>query len=159
MDPSDAAAKVAILTEAQRRYLGLVAGGLTSKQIAQQVGGSHHTVNVRIGAAMRILGATSRLQAASMVRDAAAPASYEPSYEPNAVADPAPAAATVLRHELPGGEQSWAIPIATAARPTNSLGTGQRLAWVLVIAAAVALLLGGLVSGVTTMLVSFGRLV
>lgn len=159
MNPSDAAAKAAILTDAQRRYLRLVAEGRTSKQIAQEVGGSHHTVNVQIGAAMRVLGAASRRQAAAMVGAADRTGSYEPSYEPPAIAPSLAGGQAAPRHDHARDEQPWPIPIATAARPTNSLSVAQRLAWILVIAAAVALLLGGVVSGVTTMLVTFGSYV
>lgn len=151
-------ANPATLTEAQCHYLRLVADGLTSKQIAQAVGGSHHTINVQIGVAMRILGASSRQQAAAML-DASSPLSYEPSYDAPAIADHAPTIASPSPHMGFDGDRRWGIPVATTGQPINIMGAGQRLGWVLVIAAAVTLLLAGLLSGVTSLLSSLGRLV
>lgn len=154
--PSAPPANAATLTDAQRRYLRLVGDGLTSKQIAQTVGGSHHTINVQIGVAMRILGATSRQQAAAML-DTPPPPSYEPSYDAPTLADHASIAARPVPDTGFDGDRRWGIPVATTGRPINIMGTGQRLGWVLVIAAGVTLLLAGLLSGVTSLLTSLGR--
>jgi DNA-binding CsgD family transcriptional regulator len=150
-------ANAVTLTDAQRRYLRLVADGLTSKQIAQSVGGSHHTINVQIGVAMRILGATSRQQAAAML-DTPPPPSYEPSYDAPAIAGPAPTVESPSQNERFDGDRRWGIPVATTGQPINIMGAGQRLGWVLMIAATVTLLLAGLLSGVTSLLTSLGRL-
>ncbi len=158
MDTVRASENVASLTEAQRQYLRLVASGMTSKQIAQKVGGSHHTINVQIGIAMRILGATSRHQAAVLLDTIDRTGSYEASHEPPAVADPVMGDESPPTEVVPAGYQHWPIPVATKARPTNTLSAAQRIAWVLVIATVVALLLGGLISGIATMLTSLGRL-
>jgi DNA-binding CsgD family transcriptional regulator len=152
-------ANAATLTDAQRRYLRLVADGMTSKQIAQAVGGSHHTINVQIGVAMRILGATSRQQAAGMLAGMPDTRSYEPSYDAPAVAGPAPTIESPSRNAGFDGDRRWGIPVATTGRPINSMGAGQRLGWVLVITAVVTLLLAGLLSGVTSLLSSLGRLI
>lgn len=158
MDSAHAHTRTTSLTQAQRHYLRLVGAGMTSKQIAQQVGGSHHTINAEIGIAMRILGATSRHQAAILLDAPTRAGSYEPSYDAPAVVAPAVGRDERPQDEVSGGEQPWPIPVATAARPINRLSTAQRLAWVLVIATVVALSLGGLVSGITTMLTSLSRL-
>lgn len=154
------AAKVASLNETQLAYLRLVAQGMTSKQIALAIQGSHHTVNAEIGIAMRLLGAKTRHEAAAMVGYVDIASSYEPSYEPPALAVSAVETAGSVEDE---GEQAdagrgWAIPVATRKRPINTLTMGQRIGWILVIAALVALLLGGLVSGIATILVSLDRL-
>jgi DNA-binding CsgD family transcriptional regulator len=158
MIPSPTASGAA-LTDAQCRYLRLVAEGKTSKQIAQAVGGSHHTINVQIGIAMRILGATSRQQAAAMLDAAPLTPSYEPSYETPAIAEPAPAGGRPLQQTGFDGDQRWTIPVATMARPINTMAAGRRLVWILAIAASVTLLLAGLVSGVLSLLSSLGRLI
>lgn len=146
------------LTDAQRHYLRLVAEGLTSKQIAQRVGGSHHTINVEIGVAMRMLNAPSRQRAAAMLIEADRSASYEASYEAPPLGDPPVHRDTVQQDNRSSGFHQWAVPIPLKARPTNTLTIAQRLAWVLGIAAMVALMAGGLVSGVVTLLTSLGRL-
>jgi DNA-binding CsgD family transcriptional regulator len=160
MNSFENAAKVGSLNETQRAYLRLVAQGMTSKQIALAVHGSHHTVNAEIGIAMRLLGAKTRHEAAAMVGYADISSSYEPSYEPAALAVPPREAAGSDEDE--GDETDagtgWALPVATRKRPINTLTTGQRIGWVLIIAALVALLLGGLVSGIATILVSLHRL-
>jgi hypothetical protein len=57
------------------------------------------------------------------------------------------------------GDQRWTIPVATMARPINTMAAGRRLVWILAIAASVTLLLAGLVSGVLSLLSSLGRLI
>lgn len=52
-----------VLTRRQRECLSLVRKGLTSLQIAAELGMSHRTVNQYIGDACRRLGARNRTQA------------------------------------------------------------------------------------------------
>jgi DNA-binding CsgD family transcriptional regulator len=160
MSSSENAMKVRSLDENQRVYLRLVAQGMTSKQIAQSVQGSYHTVNVEIGIAMRLLGAKSRHEAAAMVEQAEGASSYEPSYEPEplAVLGAGNARSDEDEGERTEEERGWSIPVATRARPANTLTMGQRSIWILVIATATVLLLGGLVSGMASLLVSLDRL-
>ena len=158
MPTSAATARSGSLSDLQRRYLEFVADGLTSKQIAHRIGGSHHTINAEIGIAMRILGATSRRDAAALFNEVDEPASYERSYEPTDIVDIPSDSEGMPHDEVSSEHEQWQVPVPTKTRPTNRLSAGARLGWVLVIAASVALLLGGLVSGVTTMLTSLGRL-
>ncbi|QMW22119.1 helix-turn-helix domain-containing protein [Sandaracinobacteroides saxicola] len=154
MSLPDIAVKVALLTATQRTYLQLVAQGYTSKQISQIVGGSHHTINVEIGIAMRLLGASSRKQAAAMVKDCDVSTSYEQSYEAKIIANPA---TSLINHNKSGGVKALSqlpLPVSTVKTPINNMTAAQRIMWILVLAAAIALLLGGLTSGVTALIVS-----
>ena len=155
MTPAGNAANIRSLSDAQRAYLRLVAQGLTSKQIAHKLGGSHHTVNAEIGIAMRVLGARSRQEAARILVRSEEAVSYEPSYEPPGVAHPAPPGAAMADDRERISDPQWPIP--TEQRPENTLNARQRVGWILALAAAIALLLGGLVSGVAAMLDSLGR--
>jgi DNA-binding CsgD family transcriptional regulator len=155
MIPPAADAKAASLSDAQRSYLRFVAQGLTSKQIAHAVGGSHHTINVEIGIAMRVLGAKSRQEAAATLLRLEEDASYERSYEPIGVA--APAQPVAQQSPDGDGKSSHARPWPTAGRPENMFSSRQRIGWILGLAAAIALLLGGLVSGVAALLDGLSR--
>lgn len=149
--------RFAVLTDAQRAYLRLVATGLTSKQIAQQLGGSHHTVNAEIAIAVRVLGATTRADAAAMLDRHERSGSYDPSYDPPTLVDtPIPATTSSS-----GGEHrsfdSFHLPIPSTGRPTNDLGFWHRTMWILIIAAITALVMGGLITGITAQLDGLGR--
>ncbi len=161
MTPSKIAAKADSLSATQRSYLGLVAQGKTSKQIAQLVSGSYHTVNVEIGIAMRVLGVKSRHEAAALVREINNLPSYEGSYEQPALADEGPDREG-SPHDTGKGrtdkEQGWGLPGPPWAKQANTLTIWQRIGWTLVIASSIALLLGGLVSGIASLLVNLDRL-
>lgn len=152
--PDSPAAKPS-LTESQGVYLRLVAEGLTSKQIAQRVGGSHHTINAEIGIAMRVLGAKSRQEAARLFVEVPSAGSYEPSYETAPVAGSLPDKSSRTSEGAGSGGPSWPWP--TKAEPENTLGAWQRVGWIVAAAAVIALLLGGLASGVTALLDALAR--
>lgn len=149
--------RFAVLTDAQREYLRSVGAGLTSKQIAQQRGGSHHTVNAEIAIAVRVLGANTRADAAAMLDRHERAGSYDRSYDPPAVVDATISAAP----SVSGGEHrtfdGFPLPIPTTGRPLNALGFWQRTMWILVIAAITALVMGGLITGITAQLDGLGR--
>jgi DNA-binding CsgD family transcriptional regulator len=56
------------LTAQETEILKLVRDGLTSKQIAQQVGGNYHVVNRRVLRIRRVLGARNRLHLCTVAR-------------------------------------------------------------------------------------------
>ena len=128
-----------LLTSAQRDYLRGVHEGLTSKQIGQKLRASHNTINVEIGKAMQILGASSRTEAAAMlaVHEDAHGDSYERTYKPPSIATPP------RYRPLP-------LPFATAGRPWNELTGWQRFFWICALAVICALMVGGLASGGVT---------
>lgn len=55
------------LTQRERECLKLVARGRSSKEIAIELGISHHTVDLHLRHAMRTLGASTRREAARML--------------------------------------------------------------------------------------------
>jgi len=147
----------ALLTDAQRAYLRLVHAGLTSKEIAQRLGASHHTVNAQIGVAMRVLGAASRAEAAAMLAKAEAGGSYESSYEPAAIADRSEADTIGGEEQAAADGRGLPLPVPTAGRPLNDLTFWQRLLWIIALAAVIALAGGGLISGIIAQLDGLAR--
>jgi DNA-binding CsgD family transcriptional regulator len=156
---------LSLLSEAQRDYLRLVREGRTSTEIAQLRGGSHHTVNAEIALAVRIVGAKNRAEASARVAElelalAPAPAapqsaSYEYSYDPPPVVERAEP--ILPRAQETPVEGHLHLPISTRLIPTNQLTFWQRTAWILILAMAVALVVGGLVTGITAQLEGLGR--
>lgn len=146
-----------LLTEQQREYLRRAGAGETSKQIAQAVGGSHHTVNAEIAIACKILGAKSRIQAAKILGELESAPSYDSSYDPPALVapsemNPSSAAREALEH------RSWlSLPVPTSGRPTNDLTIAQRIFWIITLAAIIALIFGGLLSGIIAQLDGLAR--
>jgi DNA-binding CsgD family transcriptional regulator len=135
-------ARLDLLTDTQKDLLRFVQDGLTSKEIAQRLGGSHHTVNADIAAAVRLLGLRSRMQAAALLAARDAGGSYEPSYEPAAIVD---GAAMVLPPaQGKGPETGFPLPIPTSGRPTNTLTIWQKALWIFALAVILALLAGGI---------------
>ena len=66
---SDGSGKLAVLTRKQREVLDLLLDHKTSKEIAQALDISHHTVDQRIQIARRKLGAQSRSEVALRYRE------------------------------------------------------------------------------------------
>jgi DNA-binding CsgD family transcriptional regulator len=147
--------RTTLLTELQRSYLRLVHAGQTSKEIAQRLGASHHTVNSQIAVAVRVLGARSRTDAAALLARMEAGGSYDRSYDPEAVAEPPPERPVVSSEERPS--EGPPLPVPTPGRPQNDLTPLQRILWILVLAATIALIVGGLISGITAQLEGLGR--
>lgn len=76
---SDAAARVAQLTDGQRDCLRAVYAHMTSKDIARALGISPHTVDMRLRTAMKTLAVASRIDAARLLVDAeGGPEAYQP---------------------------------------------------------------------------------
>ena len=69
-----------ILTERQKACMALVRQGLSSKQIARELGISHRTVDRHVATALERLGAPSRLAAISHFRERT---DFEPQPRPN----------------------------------------------------------------------------
>lgn len=98
------------LTAREIECLLLVGEQLTSKEIAQQLRISRHTVDARVRSAMKLLGAEHRW-----------------------------AAAAIVMRALPRAEQTFGWPMATLYRPDNTLSVAQRLFWIAAIGLAGAL--------------------
>ena len=109
MKPSDL---VAQLTDGQRDCLRLVFNHQTSKDIARILGVSPHTVDMRLRTSMKVLGVTSRIEAARLFaqedsRLGSAPEAYQP-----------------LIYQSPDMENS---PNPDILDPTASLASGAEL--------------------------------
>ena len=145
--------RVALLSDEQRAHLRLVREGLTSKEIAQRRGGSHHTVNAKIAVAVQMLGARDRDHAAEIVTVFEP---YERSYEPPELADTAVLEAIVVTEEGAAHRAVPDLPVPIYRGQPNKLTFWQRVIWVLIIAATTALLVGGLISGITAQINGVG---
>jgi DNA-binding CsgD family transcriptional regulator len=134
------------LTKGQRECLRLVYARLEIKQIARELRIAVPTVNQRLAAARRTLGASRSLDAARMLAEHEGPDLYiRPIYPQIGLdpeAEPANESDVGEAHEenTPATEgratdTGFAWPFATKGRPRNDLNVTQRLAWAVVIAA------------------------
>ena len=174
VDPS-IAERVARLSSGQLACLQLVDQHLSSKEIAQELGISSHTVDQRMRGALHVLGVERRSQAARMVAQAAGPYQRLIHQSPHIERDPAigdrdGAVSYQIRHaDRAGGtgssgfntEQrsalSWSslpLPFATRSNPRNEMSVGLRLLWIVLIATGVTFSAGMYLAG----LESLGRL-
>lgn len=167
--------QIAKLTDSQCAYLRLVLAHQSSKEIAQAFGISAHTVDKRIKEAMRILGVSSRIEAARILASVEA---YRPSqglgpqspdlagtiaFRPSATsgggkdAIGTTGAGLALREDLTGyGTADGALrrlplPFPTRERPVNSLSILQRAGWMIGLIIGLAVATGILLSGLTAL--------
>jgi len=160
------------LTESQRSYLRLVLEHRSSKQIAQQFGISAHTVDKRIKEAMRVLGVSTRVEAARILEAGGAfhaspqlgPQSPDLALLPG-LATLEPSGGDGFGGHAPSGkelhdEQShfsvqrggrFALPFATDSRPHNNLSVLQRAGWMIGLIIGLALATGILLSGLSAL--------
>ena len=169
------AGRVARLSAGQLDCLLLVDQHLSSKEIANELNISPHTVDQRIRGALHILGVERRSQAARLVSNYAGPYQrlihQSPYVEPgDATAQSDGAVSIQIRHaDRAGGtgtagfitEQrpasfrpSLQLPFATRNNPRNEMSVGQRLLWIVLIAIGAAFSVGIYLAG----LESLGRL-
>lgn len=141
MFESMSADPIAKLTDAQRAYLRLVLAHQTSKEIAQQFGISAHTVDKRIKEAMRILGVSSRIEAARMLDSADGEGMTER-------ARPLPGDTPVVNVRTKD-DRRFPLPFPTSSRPENDLSILQRAGWMVGLIIGLALATGILLSGLT----------
>lgn len=143
--PSSLEHSVQSLSEGQADCLLLVNEHMTSKEIAERLGISRHTVDQRVRGAMRTLGVYKRTEAARIVAQSKHHAGLFPlgsQIEP------------YVEHEVAGRSRSIAMPFPTRQRPVNEMGIGLRLLWILGIAVGAAASLGMYLAG----LESLGRM-
>ncbi len=144
------------VTEAQRECLRLVLTRRNSKEIAQELGISSHTVDKRLERAIATLGSTSRFDAARMLGDyERASGTYEPFvYQSPDIVPPAQSDMVGVSEELAqgGGSQAaraaW-LPIRSRGGRYNTLSLWQRLAWIGLIPVALAVAVGMLGFGLS----------
>lgn len=125
------------LSAAQVETLRHVYAHQNSKEIARLMGVSPHTVDARIKAAIRILGVSTRIEAARVVNDASDRSTYQPLvYQPPELANPQQASETghAQGAERQPGIFSIGYPFPTKGRPFNTHGRRERILWPILIA-------------------------
>ena len=169
--------RVARLSDGQRQCLALVNEHLSSKEIAQRLGISPHTVDQRIRLSLQILGVEKRGEAARMVA-AALRSTDDPAYQrlihqpPYIDLSPAPghpeeAVGHQIRQAGRAGESSlagieteqrpadrWAslsLPMSTRSQPSNEMSVGVRLLWIVLIAVGAAFSAGMYLAGLESL--------
>ena len=157
--------RLAKLSDGQRTCLRLVLAHKSSKDIGRALGISSHTVDQRLKGAMRILGATSRVEAAQIharLEDSYQPLVYQ---MPDIAAGPAPGklSAPAEEHEAIGGSvhedpaiyrafppppsRSLPLPLPIGEGKPNDLTALQRLGWIFGIVLLMALTFGIFIAG------------
>ena len=171
---SEVAGRVARLNAGQLDCLLMVNQHLSSKEIANELGISPHTVDQRIRQALHILGVERRTQAARIV--ARIHGSYQrlihqsPHIEAAAEASHPDAAIRLqIRHadragraldvgfkteQRPAERPFLQLPFATRSNPRNEMSVGQRLFWIAMIAIGATFSAGMYLAGLD----SLGRL-
>lgn len=143
------------LTEAQRACLRLVLTRRSSKEIAQQIGISPHSVDKRLERAVATLGATSRFDAARRLAAHEGVAAYEPfAHEPIDVAATPIALPPRLSTEPWGfGRRLFGLSPdrRTIGDVRNDLTKLQRAGLILALMAGIALASGALLNIAATL--------
>ena len=163
--------RIARLSPGQLDCLRLVAKHFSSKEIANELGISSHTVDQRIRQSLQILGVERRAQAARIVAQESGPYQRLIHQSPHIAAHPAtghPEAAVSqqIRHADRAGkvgdasfltEQRPALwpslqpPFATRSNPRNEMSVGQRLFWIVAIAIGAAFSAGMYLAGLESL--------
>jgi DNA-binding CsgD family transcriptional regulator len=136
------------VTEAQRECLRLVRTQRNSKEIAQQLGISPFTVDKRLARAIATLGVTSRFEAARLLSEHEQEPAYERlAYQTTDIVPPDQTVEVAGSEELTsvGGDRGaqipW-LPLRPQGGRHNSLTVWQRLAWIGMIPAGLAVAVG-----------------
>jgi DNA-binding CsgD family transcriptional regulator len=165
-------ARVARLSAGQLDCLKLVNEHLSSKEIANELAISPHTVDQRIRGALHILGVERRSQAARIVAQHSGPYQRLIHQTPyiegdNEPGDPDDAVRIQIRHADRAGKAEGAgfrteqravafgpslfLPFATRSNPRNEMSVGQRLFWIAVIAIGAAFSAGMYLAGLESL--------
>ena len=165
------AERVARLTPGQLDCLRLVDQLLSSKEIANELRISPHTVDQRIRQALATLGVERRTQAARIVAQYSGPYQrlihQSPYIEPTAGNGHSETAVShKIRHADRAGEardSGWPeqqpalfwpslhLPFATRSNPRNEMSVGQRLFWIAAIAIGAAFSAGMYLAGLESL--------
>lgn len=165
--------RIESLTDSQRAYLRLVLEHKSSKEIALLLGISAHTVDKRLKEAMRILGVSSRVEAARILamRDSASVQPLGPQSQGLAILDThgfhgsrtvgaddesSNIMGTAIAEERDSFRaypvpRDFPLPFPTRLRPDNKLSITQRAGWTLGLIIALALATGMLLSGLSAL--------
>ena len=163
--------RIARLSPGQLDCLRLVAEHFSSKEIANELGISSHTVDQRIRQSLQILGVARRSQAARIVAQESGPYQRLIHQSPHIAArartgHPEAAVSQQIRHADRAGkvgdasfltEQRPALwpslqpPFATRSNPRNEMSVGQRLFWIVAIAIGAAFSAGMYLAGLESL--------
>lgn len=163
-NPITAGAAAGKLTPGQRECLRLVAQLQSSKQIARALGISRYSVDQRIGRACRVLGATTRTQAALMLANIEGAEPHRGAYAetgkgaeeagrpmfaqftgPRGAPEPLVSDRMLIAASGPG------LPFPTKERPANNLSFFHRVGWAIVIAAGSIVVAGVLLASLAAL--------
>ena len=166
------AGRVARLSAGQLDCLRLVDQLLSSKEIANELHISPHTVDQRIRGALHILGVDRRAQAARLVAQHCGPYQrlihQSPYVEPDpSTVQPGGTVSIQIRHADRAGRTGKAgfiteqrpaffrpslqMPFATRSNPRNEMSVGQRLLWIVLIATGAAFSAGLYLAGLESL--------
>lgn len=132
------------LTQRERECLRLVSRDRSSKQIGLELGISPHTVDVRLKRAIRLLGVTTRFDAARLLAETETDETpddqspYQPLVSQPTPLPPAPPSVVEEPRRSDGAEPRWHLPFLRQGRRSNDLTPAQRLFWI--VAGAVLIL-------------------
>jgi DNA-binding CsgD family transcriptional regulator len=162
------------LSRGQVECLRLVAGHLSSKEIAAELGISPHTVDQRIRGALHILGVERRSQAARMIVEGepSDPTYQRLIHQPPYLAE-APASAhqqVAISHQIRHADRAGGtgetgfeteqrsqfrsplvLPFATRSHPSNEMSVGQKLTWIIIIAVGATFSAGMYLAGLESL--------
>lgn len=161
------------LNDGQRECLRLVLAHLNSKEIGRKLGVSPHTVDQRLRQAMKVLGASSRFEAARKFALHERTDTYQPLIYQSLDVVKIPESETVelsvernglIENELVSGFsnsdgnanasilekqgiKSGRLPFPSFRGEKNTLTSWERIGWIIVIAIGSAVSFGGILSG------------
>jgi DNA-binding CsgD family transcriptional regulator len=120
------------LTDRERDCLRLVARGNSSKDIAGELGISHHTVDLHLKRAMKALGAATRRDAARLLaaRETPADADTQRLVTQSPSLAEAPSLPPISPPDRINPEASFRMPFLRQGGDGNDLTTVQRLGWI-----------------------------
>jgi len=140
------------LTDKQRQVLRLVARGLQSKEIAQALQVSPHTVDYHARGAIEALGVSNRQQAARLLLTAERGQDYQPLIDqPLIVAEPSIQSASEEGEQQPSPPSLWIrlLTAFTGGTVTNELTNAQRLLRITILVVAMLTAVGLFLLGIT----------
>ncbi|MEN3336984.1 MAG: hypothetical protein V7647_660 [Acidobacteriota bacterium] len=125
------------LTQRERDCLRLVARGQSSKEIAIELGISHHTVDLHLRRAMRALGKNTRRDAARALAELEAPSGLEgiqllSTHSPDIATGDGEVSLMAVRTTKAGS--AFRVPFLRQGKNLNDLTPLARLLWIPVIA-------------------------
>jgi DNA-binding CsgD family transcriptional regulator len=143
---------IAALTEAQKRCLRYVTKDCSSKDIARTLHISPHTVDTHIRTAVKLLGATSRFDAARMLHSHEAETKRGLSSQPSRLPEPDKTAIHPASHQMlelaepRRSRRTKLLPLPNYWGDRHDLTNAAKLGWIVLLAIYICVSLGALVA-------------